>query len=333
MEDLMATEKLKILVTGGAGFIGSNLVEHLLKQGHSVSILDDFSSGSVHAIRACYNFPEFYCMKGSVTNYSLVEQMMMGMDAVFHLAAQVHVEESIFDPRSSFDVNSTGTLNILEASRRTRPRFILYASSTEVYGNAQYTPMKEDHPLAPQSPYAAGKAAADRLCFAYHATYKTPVVVLRQFNTYGAHQRFKGYSAVIPIFAARIFKGRPPVIFGNGEQSRDFHYVDDLMRAYDLMMGGYQRLVGRAINFGTGIETSINTLARTMIEVAATEWKRPELAKIEPVHVAPRPGEVGKFAADISAARSELGFEPNVDLKTGLRSYLRWFMEEHQDEG
>ena len=313
-------EKLTIVVTGGAGFIGSTLVEHFLRLGHAVRVLDDFSSGSVHAIRACYNYANFYCIKGNVTDLPTVEGIVAGADVVFHLAAQVHVEESILDPRASFDVNSTGTLNVLEAARRSRPQFILYASSTEVYGNAQRTPMDESHPFGPQSPYAAGKAAADRLCAAYHATYQTPVVILRQFNTYGPRQRFKGYSAVIPIFAARLLKGRPPVIFGDGHQARDFHYIDDSVRAYDLLMAGYEPLLGRAINFGTGVETSINELAATMIELAADEWKRPELRSIEPVDAAGRPGEVKKFAADITLAKKALHFEPNVPLREGSKS-------------
>ena len=328
----MLPSNMSIVITGGAGFIGSTLATHMLAKGHRVTVLDDFSSGSVHAIRACYNYPQFYCITGSVTDAAVVNDALRGADVVFHLAAQVHVEESIYDPRTSFDTNSTGTLNVLEAARRWQPELIVYASSTEVYGNCQYNPMDEKHPFNPQSPYAAGKAAADRLCCSFFHTYETPVVVLRQFNTYGVNQRFKGYSAVIPIFASRLLKGRPPLIFGDGAQSRDFHYIDDLMRAYELVLARHEGLLGRAINFGTGRDTTISELATTMIEIAAEQWDRPELAKLKPIHVPPRPGEVYKFAADITGEREKMGFEPAVSLREGLTKYLRWFFDEHHDE-
>lgn len=318
---------MNFLITGGAGFIGSRLATHLLAthKGSQVTVLDDFSRGTIDAIRGCYNERNFSCMRGSVLNPKDVDACVSRADVVFHLAAQIHVEESIFDPVASFDTNSRGTLNVLEACRWHRTGLLVYASSTEVYGNARTELIREDHPFNPQSPYAAGKAAADRLCAAYFHTYKMPVVVLRQFNTYGPGQRDKGYAAVIPQFASRLLAGRPPIIYGDGEQSRDFHYIDDLMRVYDLVLEHQSKLHGLALNFGTGINTTINDLATSMLAVAAEVWERPDLLKLAPTHAAPRPGEVFRFGADIGLAHNLLGFEPTVAMREGLTRYLRWY--------
>lgn len=323
-----------VLITGGAGFIGSNLAEHLLKLGYKVVILDDLSRGPPRNIRACFNYcPNFVFIKGSVLDYNLVEGLVHDVDFVFHLAAQVHWEESIIEPVTSFKVNTIGTLNVLEAVRKScsssNPvKMMLYASSSEVYGTAQYVPMDEKHPFNPQSPYAAGKAGADRLCSAYHHIYKLPVVILRQFNTYGPKQSPKGYSAVVPKFCSQVLNGLPPTIYGDGTQTKDFHYVDDLLNAYSLILEGFSELdlFGAAINFGTGVETSINELAKMILEVAPAQVK-------EPVHLPPRPGEVMRFAADITLAKKTLGFKPKVGLKEGLSKYIVWFTNRHHVGG
>ena len=328
-------DNLKILITGGAGFIGSNLAEHLLKMGHKVIVLDDLSRSIPDNIRACYNYsPNFYFIKGSVTNFDLLDSLVYGTDVVLHLAAQVHWEESVNEPVPSFQTNTMGTLNVLEAirktlSRRTPVKLMVYASSSEVYGTAQYVPMDETHPLNPQSPYAAGKAASDRLCSAYYHTYKTPVLILRQFNTYGPRQSFKGYSAVIPKFCSQVLSGRPTTIYGDGEQTKDFHYLDDLISAYVLILENHdnKELFGEAINFGTGVETSINQLSEIILKTAYEKiGKRP---KLDSVHLLPRPGEVRRFVADITLAKSKLGFEPKVNLNNGISRYIDWFLNKH----
>jgi len=326
---------LRILITGGAGFIGSNLAEHLLKMGHKVIVLDDLSRSVPDNIRACYNYsPNFYFIKGSVTDFDLLDSLIYGTDIVFHLAAQVHWEESVIEPVPSFQVNTMGTLNVLEVIRKTLPRknpikLMVYASSSEVYGTAQYVPMDEKHPFNPQSPYAAGKAASDRLCSAYYHTYKTPVIILRQFNTYGPKQSFKGYSAVIPKFCSQVLSGLPPTVYGDGEQTKDFHYIDDLIKAYDLLLERFDELdlFGEAINFGTGVETSINKLADTILKVASD--KKEKSLELDPVHLPPRPGEVRRFIADISLAKTKLGFKPRVNLEDGLSRYMDWYIEKH----
>lgn len=324
-----------VLITGGAGFIGSHLASYLLSKGYRVIILDDMSRGDWENIRPFYNYYDgFYFVCGSVKDFPLVDRLVQEVDYVFHLAAQVHWEESINYPKESFDVNATGTLNVLEAVRRNTVKrepvkLLVYASSSEVYGTAQYVPMDENHALNPQSPYAAGKAAADRLCSAYHQVYKVPVVILRQFNTYGPRQRVKGYSAVIPIFVNRILANRPPIIYGDGNQTKDFHYIDELINAYELVLNNYENLIGRVMNFGTGVETSINDLASLLLKIAAEKLGRPKLPQeLTPVHGPERPGEVKRFLADIGLARKLLCFEPKVFLAEGLQKYMDWYMKE-----
>jgi len=327
--------KLSILITGGAGFIGSNLAEYLLKIGHKVIVLDDLSSSIHDNIRACYNYaPNFHFIKESILDVFLLNDIVHDIDIVFHLAAQVHWEESINNPVPSFQVNAIGTLNVLEAVRRTLTRrnpvkLMVYASTSEVYGTAQYTPMDEKHPFNPQSPYAAGKAASDRLCSAYYHTYKMPVVILRQFNTYGPRQRFKGYSAVIPKFCSQVLSGKSPTVYGDGEQTKDFHYIDDLINAYELILDRYEELdiFGRAINFGTGVETSINELAETILNVASEKTGRER--SLEPAHLPPRPSDVRRFMADISLAEKKLGFKPEVNLKDGIAKYFDWVLNKN----
>ena len=320
---------MSVLITGGAGFIGSNLASRLLKLGYKVVILDDLSRGDPDNIRDCYNYaPMFNFIKGSVLDYELVERLVNKVDIVFHLAAQVHWEESINEPVPSFQVNTIGTLNILEAIRlnltkRNPIKLMLYASSSEIYGTAQYIPMDEKHPFNPQSPYAAGKASSDLLCGSYAKIYKIPVLRLRQFNTYGPRQKLLGYSAVIPKFINQVLSGRSLTIYGSGEQTRDFHYIDDLINAYVLILENWDEidLIGQAINFGTGIETSINRLAKIILEKA-------ERTDIKPIHLAPRPGEVTQLQANIGLARKLLKFEPKIDLSEGISRYMKWFKEQ-----
>jgi UDP-glucose 4-epimerase len=205
---------------------------------------------------------------------------------------------------------------------------MVYASSSEVYGTAQHVPMDELHPLNPQSPYAAGKAAADRLCSAYYHVYRVPVVILRQFNTYGPGQRLKGYSAVVPKFISQVLNDSSPTIYGSGKQSKDFHYVDDLLSAYMLVMEKSQErdFFGQAINLGTGKETTINDLAQLILDVTC---KKKGLAKsdLSPIHLPPRPGEVMRFMADVTLARKTIGFEPKTSLEEGISKCIDWFAE------
>jgi UDP-glucose 4-epimerase len=319
----MPTKK-KILVTGGAGFIGSHLTEDLVKNGFSVKIMDDFSTGSVNNIMHLFNYKNFKMIRGSVTDKELVSKATSDVDIVFHLAAQVHVDRSVIEPRRTFDVNTLGTLNILDAALENDVELVAYASTSEVYGSAKYTPMNEDHPLNPASPYAASKAAADRLCFSYFNTYKLPVVIVRCFNTYGPRQKDSGYAAAIPKFLRKALARLPPIIYGDGLQTRDYMYVKDTVKAYKLVMKNYEKVIGEALNFGTGYEVSILELAKTILELCGT--------KSVPVHTAARPGEVKRLCADTTKTKALLGFEPDYDIKKGLKEFTQWYSEGRYEE-
>jgi UDP-glucose 4-epimerase len=318
--------KKRMLVTGGAGFIGSHLAEHYLEQGHHVKVLDDFSTGSANNIRTLFNYKSFKLIKGDVRNKELVRRATMDTDVIFHLAAQINVDKSIVDSETTCEVNVNGTLNILEAGLENDVELVVYASSSEVYGSALYVPMDEKHELNPASPYAASKVAADRLCFAYSNTYKLPVVIVRCFNTYGPRQADLGYSAAIPKFITRALENTPPIIYGDGAQTRDYMYVKDAIRAYDSVVDSHEKLIGRAVNFGTGKEISIVELANLIIRLAGRE------GKLKPIHAPARPGEVKRLCAGIDFATKELDFHPQYDPERGLREVIRWYAEGRLDE-
>ncbi|MEM3765627.1 MAG: GDP-mannose 4,6-dehydratase [Candidatus Bathyarchaeia archaeon] len=316
--------KKRILITGGAGFIGSHLADELVKDGHYVKVLDDFSAGNVNNIRGLFNYKNFKLIRGSVTDRALISKATSDVGVVFHLAAQIHVDRSIIEPRHTFEVNTLGTLNILDAALENNIELVVYASSSEVYGSAKYIPMNEDHPLNPASPYAASKAAADRLCFSYYNTYKLPVVVVRCFNTYGPRQRGSGYAAAIPKFLTRALNGLPPIIYGDGKQTRDYMYVKDAINAYKLVLRSYENVLGRAVNFGTGKEITILKLAKIIQDICGNRAK--------PIHVAPRPGEVKRLCADISLAEKELDFAPKYTIEEGLEEFAMWYKEGRYEE-
>ena len=318
------SNKKRVLITGGAGFIGSHLTEDLVKNGYSVKIMDDFSTGSVNNVMELFNYKNFKMVRGSITDKELLAKATSDVDAIFHLAAQVHVDRSVIEPRRTFEINTIGTLNVLDAALENNIELVAYASTSEVYGSAKYTPMDEDHPLNPASPYAASKAAADRLCFSYYNTYKLPVVIVRCFNTYGPRQKNSGYAAAIPKFLRRASAHLPPIIYGDGLQTRDYMYVKDAVKAYKLVLNSYEKVLGQAINFGTGQEVTILDLAKTIVGLSRNNFV--------PIHTAPRPGEVKRLCADITKARKMLGFEPGYTLKKGLQEFARWYEEGRYDE-
>jgi len=313
--------KKTILITGGAGFIGSHLAQKYIDEVKTVKVLDDFSSGSVNNIRGLLNYRNMKLLRGDIRDKELVNRAIEGVDIVIHLAAQVHVDKSIISPSSTFEVNTLGTLNVLDAALENDAELVVYASSSEIYGSALYLPIDENHQLNPASPYAASKAAADRLCFSYYSTYKLPVVNVRCFNTYGPRQARIGYTAVIPKFIRRLLRGLPPIIYGDGKQTRDYTYIDDIKRAYDLVFDSYEKLLGKAVNFGTGREVSILELANMVISLNGLE------GKLKPIHVAPRPGEVRRLCADIQFARKALDFEPKYSMSEGLEQTIKWYKE------
>jgi UDP-glucose 4-epimerase len=309
---------MRILITGGAGFIGSYLCDKFTKEGHTVICLDNFSSGNLTNIRHLLDFRNFKLLKGDIRDYDLLEKVARDVDVIFHLAAQIHVDRSYIEPKLTYDVNVMGTQNILEVARIHDAKRVIHASTSEVYGSAQRIPIDEYHPLNAPHPYGASKIAADRMCYAYIQTYGMNISILRLFNVFGPRQRDIGYGGVISIFTRRVLSNAPPIIYGDGRQTRDYTYIKDAVKAYDLVFN-YEHPISEPINFGTGREVSINDLANKIIELSDKS------EKIEPVHVEPRIGEVKRLIADATRAKELLGWEPTYTLEKGLEEFITWY--------
>ncbi len=302
---------MKVLVTGGAGFIGSNLVLLLGGDGHFVRVLDNLSSGYRANLA---HLPQVELIIGDVRDAVIVNRAMQGVEAVFHLAASVGSKRSIEDPISDSQINVLGTLNVLEAARLAGVRKIVFSSSAGIFGELKRLPIREDHPVEPDSPYGASKLAAEKLCLAYAKLYDLETVCLRYFNVYGPNQRFDPYGNVIPIFAFQLLRGETLTIFGDGEQTRDFVNVRDIAQAN---MNAAKALgVSGAFNLGSGGRISINMLVELLGKVSGIQPKV--------CHGPPRPGDVRHSLADIGASRMALGFNPSVSLEAGLKEYLDW---------
>ena len=316
---------MRILVTGGAGFIGSHLCEKYAKEGHIVLCLDNFMNGNLINIRHLLNYKNFKLINGDIRDFDLMEKIVPGVEVVFHLAAQIHVDRSIIEPQLTYEVNVLGTQNILEASRMYDVEKVICVSSSEVYGSAEYVPMDENHPLNSPHPYGASKIAADRMCYAYIQTYHMNVIIVRPFNTFGPRQKDLGYGGAISIFARRVLNGMPPIIYGDGNQTRDYTYVEDLVCAFDLILNCSQPLE-EPVNIGTGREARIIDLANMVIDLSGRR------GSIEPIHVEARPGEVERLIAQNSRAKELLGWEPNFTLEDGLRKFINWYRNYKSEE-
>ncbi|MEM3154023.1 MAG: GDP-mannose 4,6-dehydratase [Candidatus Woesearchaeota archaeon] len=315
---------MKILITGGAGFLGSHLCEKYVNDGHTVVCFDNLSTGDLQNVRALIAKKNFKFIHGDVRDKKLLEKVIPGCDAIMHLAAQIHVDKSLVDPEFTYEVNVLGTLNVLELARLHDVGKVIHASTSEVYGTAQLSPMPETHPLDAPHPYGASKIAADRMCFAYHQTYGMPVYITRCFNMYGPKQKDTGYGGVISIFTRRVMNNLPPIIYGTGEQTRDYLYVKDAVRAYDLILNSKNKIAGIPINFGTGRDLKIKTIAEQIIKLFKKDLK--------PVHVAPRPGEVEHLIADISRAKELLGFKPEYSFEQGIKEFIEWYTSYRSEE-
>jgi UDP-glucose 4-epimerase len=311
---------VKILITGGAGFVGSHLCDKYTKEGNIVVCLDNFMSGNLVNIRHLLSYKNFKLINGDVRDFDLLEKIIADVEVVFHLAAQIHVDRSIIEPKLTYDINISGTQNILELARRYDVRKVIHASTSEVYGTAQYTPMNEKHPLDAPHPYGASKIAADRMCYAYKQTYGIDIAIMRLFNIFGPRQRDTGYGGVISIFVRRALSGMPPIIYGDGKQTRDYSYIEDALSAYDAVLN-YNGVFEGPINFGTGKEVEIGDLANRIIKLTGQQ------GKIKPVYVEPRPGEVQRLIADISQAKKLLKWEPKCTLEEGLERFIDWYRD------
>ena len=298
---------MKALVTGGAGFIGSNLVDALIERGDDVRVLDNFSTGN----RANLEGLEIEVVEGELRSYERVHAAMRGIEVVYHLGALGSVLRSVQDPLTSSAVNVEGTLNVLLAARDEGVRRVIFSSSTSVYGLNRELPTAETTPPDPISPYGVAKLAAERYCIAFSRVYEAfETVVLRYFNVFGPRQSpHSQYAAVVPLFIAAIDRGEPVTIHGDGEQSRDFTYVTNVVDA-TIRAAEATGATGRAFNVAAGSPATVNDVADTIGVLLG----KPVEKRFEP----PRPGDIRDSWADISAAREVLGYEPRVDLAAGL---------------
>jgi UDP-glucose 4-epimerase len=305
---------MRYLVTGGAGFIGSELTHQLVAQGHRVVVLDNLTNGRRDNLAAIAGDVEL--VVGDIRDEHLVTRLMAGTSVVFHLAC-LGVRHSIHSPQENHDVNASGSLVLLRAARQAAVRRFVYVSSSEVYGTARTVPIREDHVTVPATVYGASKLAGECYARAFHSTHGYPTVVVRPFNSYGPRSHHEGDSGeVIPKFLLRCLAGRPLVIFGDGSQTRDFTFVEDTARGI-LQAGFDDRTIGETVNIGSGAEVRIDELARRVGRVAGRE----------PViqHDAPRPGDVLRLLADASRARDLFNFHPQVSLDEGLGRLLDWY--------
>lgn len=302
---------MKALVTGGAGFIGSNIVRLLVDEGHETTVLDNLSSGSLTNLAA---LDDVRIVEGDIRSADALEKAIRGADTVFHLAASVGNNRSIDFPLEDASVNVMGTLHVLEGARRHAVRKVVFSSSAGIFGELKTLPIREDHPAEPDTPYGASKLGAEKACLAYAKLYSMECVCLRYFNVYGVNQRYDAYGNVIPIFAHRILRRQPVTIFGDGEQTRDFVNVRDVARANYLAARAAG--VSGAFNIGAGWRISINALARLMFETAG----RQPAVEYGP----PRAGDVRHSLADVSAANTAFGYQATVGLEDGMREYLEW---------
>ena len=312
-----------VLVTGGAGFIGSHLAGVLIDLGATVVVLDDLSGGEVANLAACADQAggRLRFVEGSILDDKALARCAAGCRYVFHLAALGSVPRSVEEPVLFTQVNAVGTLNVLEAARSAQVQRVIYSASSSAYGDSEVLPKVESMPVLPKSPYAAAKVAGEALLRAYAGCYDIDTVSLRYFNIFGPRQNpNSAYAAAIAAFAKALAAGARPLIYGDGEQSRDFTYVDNAVHANLLAARAAGAIGGEAVNVACGERVTINTLARLMAEM----FDRPDL---QPMHQDERAGDVKHSLADLAAAARIIGYQPIVSFADGLASTVAWYRQ------
>ena len=302
------------LVTGGAGFIGSNIVEALVRQNKSVRVLDNCSTGDLSNLEDVIGRVQF--IHGDIQDLALVREAVRNVDYILHQAALPSVKRSVDDPIATNETNIVGTLNVLVAARDADVKRLVYAGSSSAYGNSDRLPKREDMPANPISPYAISKYTGEQYCKVFYQLYGLETVILRYFNVFGKRQNPNShYAAAIPIFINSFLEGKPPIIFGDGEQSRDFTFVENVVQA-NLLACHAEDAPGEMFNIACGERMTINSLVNIIRELMGSD--------IEPIYGQERKGDVRHSQADISKARETLDYRPSVDLEAGLEKTIRW---------
>ncbi len=306
---------MNFLITGGAGFIGSNIAKRLVRDGESVRVIDNFSTGKKNNIDEIKD--KIDLIEGDIRDTETVLKAVKDVDFIIHQAALPSVPRSIKDPVTANDVNVTGTLNLLNAAKNSKIKRFVYASSSSVYGDTPILPKREDMPPNPQSPYAVTKLTGEYYCSVFYKVYGLPTVSLRYFNVFGPYQDPESqYAAVIPKFINSVLHHNSPVVYGDGEQSRDFTFIDNVVDA-NILSCRNDKSSGKVLNIACGNRYTLN---RLLTEVSYLTGN-----KANPQFIEPRSGDIRHSQADISSARELIGYRPKIDFREGLKRTVEWF--------
>lgn len=311
------------LVTGGAGFIGSHIVYELIKSGNKVRVLDNFSSGKEENLKAVFDKIEL--VKGDIRDVELLKKVTSGVDYCLHQAALRSVPKSVQFPQEYNDVNISGTLNVLLAAKENKVKRVVFASSSSVYGDVNKFPQSEKDLTLLISPYALTKLAGEYWCRVFSKQYGLETVSLRYFNVFGPRQSLDDeYAVVIPKFIVSVLRGEPPPIYGDGKQSRDFTFVENVVQA-NILAAKKEGVAGMVFNIACGCGHTVIGLAEAINSILGKN--------IKPVFLPVRPGDVKKTLADINCAKKYLGFEPGIDFEAGIKRTVEWFKERYKKDG